>query len=207
MYLPEHFRADDPTELARFIQDHAFATLVSQHQGAPYASHLPVLFEPQAGAHGRLLGHMARANPQWQTLADNPEVLVIFQGPHAYVSPTLYSTPGVPTWNYATVHVYGTPRLMDDPATLGEWVDRLTAQYEAGSPAPWRHTDTERRPRLLGMIVGFEIAVTRVEGKFKLSQNRPLADQQRIARHLQDAADTAAVAVGQLMAERLARKA
>lgn len=148
-------------------------------------SHLPLLLERHSGTHGKLIGHMARANPQWHDLAQGQKVLAVFQGPHAYVSPSWYATPGVPTWNYAVAHLYGIPRLIEDKALLESIVEKLTAVHEAKYPEPWQaNFSGEKRIRLLGMIVGFEIEVTEIQGKFKLSQNRSGEDQQRVIEQL-----------------------
>ena len=115
MYIPPAFRIEDASKLAAFIQQYSFATLVTHDGAAPFASHLPMLFHPQAGGHGTLLSHMARANPQWRHFASGAEVLAIFHGPHNYISPSWYQTgPAVPTWNYATVHAYGVPAVINE---------------------------------------------------------------------------------------------
>lgn len=175
MFIPPHFRIDDRDTLLNFIEQYGFATLVTTGtDGVPFATHLPLLLDRAAGV---LLGHLSRSNPHWQMFADR-ESLAVFHGPHAYVSPTWYSThPAVPTWNYAVVHVYGTPRLLT-PEQTGEVVDRLTSKYEGGRATPWPGELPERyREGMLAGIVGFELPLTRVEGKFKLGQNRSAADR------------------------------
>src|SRR5580658_2787659 len=115
MYVPASFQVDDPVRLADFIQRYGFATFVTFEGGSPFASHLPMLFRPEAGPHGTLVSHMARANPQWQHFAEGREALAIFHGPHSYISPAWYkTTPAVPTWNYAVVHAYGLPAIIED---------------------------------------------------------------------------------------------
>src|SRR4051812_47202497 len=112
MYIPNAFRIEDPSKLTAFIQRYSFATFITHDGAGPCASHLPMLFWPGAGDHGTLVSHMARANPQWQHFSSGSEVLVIFHGPHSYISPSWYQTePAVPTWNYATVHAYGVPTI------------------------------------------------------------------------------------------------
>jgi transcriptional regulator len=140
-----------------------------------HVSHIPFL--PERGADGaiRLLGHVARGNEQWKALEGAEHLVAIFQGPHAYVSPTWYAShPSVPTWNYSVVHAHGSARLMDE-AGLHDLLMRLSAIYEAGNPKPWRMSELPAAyvDSMLKMIVGFEIEVERLEGKFKLSQNRP----------------------------------
>ncbi|GAC1622984.1 MAG: FMN-binding negative transcriptional regulator [Candidatus Elarobacter sp.] len=185
MYVPPHFRIDDPAEIAAFMRSNAFATLVSVHEGAPFATHLPLLVDGE-GASLTLAGHVARANPQWRSLADQ-ESLALFTGPHAYVSPSWYgNAKSVPTWNYAAVHVYGRARLVADPAQVYDTLRRLTEREEGRSAKPWR---IESLPddyvgTMMEGIVAFTIVPSRVEGKYKLSQNRDRADRETVAREL-----------------------
>lgn len=176
MYVPSGFAVQDPECLARFIAQNSFATLISQDEsGLPFASHVPLLFEPQPGP-GFLLGHLARANAQWGHFEGQRPVLAIFHGPHAYISPRWYATgPAVPTWNYAAVHAYGTPKLIAEDSRLEALVRRLIRFYEPQEPPP-ADLPTDFLARQLKGIVGFEIRLTRLEGKFKLGQNRPAAD-------------------------------
>jgi transcriptional regulator len=190
MYIPSHFRESDERVLCDFIDAYAFGTLVTIDRGVPSASHLPFLHDRE----GRTLhAHVARGNPQWQQIEANPDVLVMFQGPHGYVSPTWYAEPGVPTWNYTAVHVYGRARVLDDAVATARHVEQLAARFERGSAAPWVPDYDPRR--LLG-IVGIEIAIGEIQGKFKLSQNRSKEDRARVAARLQASrtADTAALA-------------
>ena len=171
MYIPKHFLESDADALAAFIHEHAFGTLVTVSAGRPFATHVPFLFEPREQL---LHAHVARANPAWTHVAAAPEVLVTFTGPHGYISPTWYAVPAVPTWNYTAVHVYGTARLVDDLDAKERHVKRLAAHYERDNPKPWvPHFD----PKMLQGIVGLEIRVGEIEGKFKLSQNRSAADR------------------------------
>lgn len=174
MYTPAHFQVNDRDTLHAFMRRHSFATLVSQEGGVPQATHLPFLLNPIQGNHGILLSHMARANPQWRHFS-NTEVLVIFTGPHAYISPAWYATqPAVPTWNYTAVHAYGIPRIVTDHDRFVQMLHDLVEFYETGRPNRWHGTlPAEFRDGLMKGIVGLEIEITRIEGKFKLSQNRP----------------------------------
>ncbi|MEK9969177.1 MAG: FMN-binding negative transcriptional regulator [Ferrovibrio sp.] len=185
MYIPAHFAQADRDTLFDLIESHAFGLLVSGSgtagAGGLIASHVPFLLDrPQPGGttgeHGTLVCHLAAANDQVAAL-DGQEVLCIFQGPHGYVSPNWYTKkPAVPTWNYMVVHAYGRVRLTRDPAELRSIVDRLSLIYEG--PDGWKLAD-EPEGYFAGMargIVGIEIPVTKLEGKFKLSQNRPLGD-------------------------------
>lgn len=204
MYLPAQFQERDTRRLEAFLETHGFATLVSSVQGAPFASHLPLLFERGANTSGKLLGHMARANPQWQEFEQAQTVLAVFHGPHAYVSPSWYRATGVPTWNYAVVHVYGRARLIEDQATLRSVIERLTAYYEAHNPDPWRIDLPDDRYRdLLDKIVGFEIDILRMEAKFKLSQNRSDADREGVIAGLRATGNPSDAALAGLMASGL----
>lgn len=172
MYLPDAFNVRDLSALDRLAAYNAFGTLVSQIGGAPFASHLPVLYR-RAGDQVTLTGHWARANPQWREI-EGQRALFIFQGPHAYISPRWYVEPqkNVPTWNYAVAHVYGSVRLINEGEALERIVSALAAQYEAGAETPWRFEDTGEAGRgRLKAIVGFELASDRVEVKLKLGQN------------------------------------
>ncbi|MCA9095382.1 MAG: FMN-binding negative transcriptional regulator, partial [Planctomycetaceae bacterium] len=179
MYLPETFVERDAAVLARVIREESFATLISQHAGAPFASHVPLLLEEgtrsaEGELRGRLIGHVARANPQWKS-ADGETVLAIFHGPHAYVSPTCYGQgDAVPTWNYIAVHVSGKLTIIEDRERLREIVARTVEYFEATREPRWslEQASEEFIEKLLGGIVGFEIEIERVEGKFKLSQNQ-----------------------------------
>jgi transcriptional regulator len=194
MYIPSHFRESDERVLAEFIDAHAFGALVTIATGAPFASHLPFLYDRD----GRTLhAHVARGNPQWQHVAASPDVLVLFQGPHGYVSPTWYAEPGVPTWNYTAVHVYGRARVLDDAAATGPHVERLAARFERGSAAPWVPDYDARR---LAGIVGIEIAIDEIQGKFKLSQNRSAEDRARVAARLEASGTDNDTALARLVA-------
>ena len=186
LYVPQHFRVEDRAELVAFMREHAFATLVSSGAAGLHVSHVPLLVDAE-GERVLLRGHVARANAQWEALERAKQVVAIFQGPHAYVSPTWYVThPSVPTWNYAVVHAHGSARLLEE-AELHEVVHELSAKYEAGNSPPWKMSELPPAyvSSMLGMIVGFEIEVARLDGKFKLSQNRPV-EIARVAERLED---------------------
>jgi transcriptional regulator len=186
MYIPKHFQTDDIARMHDLMRRYSFAILVTQHDGAPFASHLPLLVDERRGRYGALLAHLSRANPQWRDLAGRQEALVIFQGPHAYISPSWYgAVPSVPTWNYAAVHAYGPARIIDDPAELRGMLGALVDRHESGFAQPWRmELPDEYVERMLGGIVGFEIEIARLEGKLKLSQNRDADDRRRVAEAL-----------------------
>jgi len=201
MYLPKSFQVEDLAELQGFLQAHNFAILVTQHQGAPFATHLPFLLDAQRGPHGTLLAHLARANPQWRDFENGAEALVIFQGPHAYISPSWYAThPSVPTWNYAVVHAYGVPRIIENHAALRPMLEALVDTHEAAFSQPWRmDLPHDYLDKMMRAIVGFEIEITRLEGKLKLSQNRSEHDQQRVAETLGQSDNPLARGVAELM--------
>ncbi len=186
MYLPNSFQVTDSEQLTDVIRRFSFATLITTLDGVPFATHLPVLHRVQPGTAGVLVGHVARANPQWQHFANSTESLAIFSGPHAYVSPSWYETElAVPTWNYIAVHAYGVPRVIDDEAWLVALLDEMVERYESSRPQPWPNQLPEDfRRNLLKSIVGFEMPIARIEGKFKLSQNRPAQDQANVLREL-----------------------
>jgi transcriptional regulator len=187
MYVPEIFALTDPAEVRRIMREHSFALLVTAADGAPLATHLPFLHDPEPGPHGTLLCHMARANPQWKDFAkleaEGREALVIFQGPHGYISPNWYEPgPAVPTWNYLVVHAYGTPRIIDDATSTKARQERLVETHEAGFAAPWSMAGQDEKyiRRMLRGIVAFEMPITRLEAKAKLSQNKTDADRQGV---------------------------
>ena len=181
MYIPTAFRVVDRETLYDFIEQHGFATLVTASQGGPVASHVPLWLDRERQV---VAGHLARANPQCDLLT-GLESLAIFQGPHAYISPTWYAaTPAVPTWNYTAVHVTGIATRLSDERTA-EVVDRLVSKYESGRANPWPNDlPPEFRQRMLAGIVGFELPLDRIEGKFKLGQNRSAADQKGVVQGL-----------------------
>ncbi len=205
MYTPKAFQVSDSRVLAEFIANNSFATLISSVQGSLFATHLPLILDQSRSSQGALLGHVARANRHWQAFDGQQEALAIFHGPHAYISPSWYtsSSPAVPTWNYAVVHVYGVPRVVDDEQWLSDFVDRLVTIYEADKPQPWPGIlPADLRASLLKAIVGFTMDITRVEGKFKLGQNRSLDDQRAMVGHLETQADPVAHVLGKFTKQR-----
>jgi len=180
MYVPKAFEVTDRDTLHDFIEANSFATLVTTLDSAPFATRLPLILDRDSGANGTLIGHVARANPHWRCFGGNCQALVMFDGPHAYISPNWYATaPAVPTWNYATVHAYGVPRVIEDPHKVEAIVDRLVAMHEADLAQPWSPSvlPLEFKRNLLKAIVGFEMVIDRIEGKFKFGQNRPIEDR------------------------------
>lgn len=183
LYVPDSFAENDLATLHAFIAAHAFATLISPDAHDPPITHLPLLLDARRGEHGTLLGHVARANPHWRHLESGSTALALFHGPHAYVSPGWYvNHPSVPTWNYAVVHVHGRPRVTHEATELEGLVARLVEAFEHSREPPWRmQLPDDYQAQMLGAIVGFEIEITRITAKFKLSQNRPADDRARVA--------------------------
>lgn len=207
MYIPEHFRETDLARLDWLAAHDAFGTLISSVDGAAFATHLPVLYA-RDGESVTLTGHWARPNPQWQGI-EAQRVLFIFHGPHAYVSPRWYADPArnVPTWNYATAHVYGRPRLIEDPARLERIVDALAGKYESGASAPWRLAESNPgNVRSLRGVVGFELPADEVQIKYKLNQNHPAANVEGAVRGLVEQGGADALLTADLMREALGRR-
>jgi transcriptional regulator len=198
MYQTAPFREDRLEIQHALIEHHPLGLLVSCGADGLLANALPFLLQPTAGPHGTLQAHLARANPQWQGLDGQP-VLVVFQGPQAYISPSFYATKRetgkvVPTWNYAMVQARGVARLREDPAWIEAQITALTARHEAPRAAPWAVSDAPRDyiDGLMRAIVGIEIRIDAIEGKWKVSQNRPQADRRGVAEGLaQDAPEMA----------------
>lgn len=201
MYIPEFNRLKDSATALAFMQANPFAIVVSAGEGSQFATHLPVLAAEAAGEI-HLRGHVARNNPHWKLLKQEHETLVIFHGPHAYISPSLYgSRESVPTWNYAAVHAYGRARIFEEPQLLTEVLVETIAFFDQAYLDQWRGLNENYRAKMLSNIVGFEIAVERLEAKFKLSQNRPKADQARVIQSLESSSDSAISGVAKLMKE------
>lgn len=184
MYLPSAFRQDDLAELHAQLQANPFALLTSAGAAGVQASHLPLLLEPDEGEFGTLYGHFARANPHWRDLQGGAEALAVFSGPDAYISPGWYPAKAehgkvVPTWNYIAVHARGPVELIEKPERLLQIVSRLSDQHESGRERPWAVSDAPREyiDSMLRAIVGFALPIRRLEGKWKLGQNRSAADQ------------------------------
>ncbi len=205
MYVPAPFAEHDPTTLFDLIERHSFGLLVSQRNGEPVASHLPFLVDRRRGPSGALLGHMARANPQWEH-ADGQTVLAVFSGPHAYVSPTWYESDRVvPTWNYAAVHVYGSFRAVHDERDTIAMLADMVRMYEASMPAPWAFdAESDFSRNMAHGVVAFRIEIQRLEGQFKLSQNQSSGRRENVIAALKATNDANATAVAAIMNNNLA---
>jgi len=180
MYNPDCFQETSKASLIHLIKENGFASLISYHNNAPVVSHIPLLYQSNEHDQDYLLGHMAKENSHWQSFTADQPVLAIFQGPHHYVSPSWAGT-GVPTWNYAVVHVQGVASLVETDELM-DIISRLTSKYESAFDNPWQaNISSEQKNRISKKLVGFKIPVENIQGKFKLSQNRSLEDQQVIA--------------------------
>jgi transcriptional regulator len=205
MYRPTTFQEDDVDKLIAFMRTNSFATLVSVLDSIPFASHIPLVPTIQEGV-VKLTGHLAKQNPHWQGFGTS-ESLAIFTGAHAYISPALYEKhENVPTWNYIAVHAYGIPQtitLKESRESMDRMINDMIDAYEADYQSHWHSLSNQYREGMMNGIVGFEILVTRLEGKYKLSQNRSQADQQSVSKALLQSADPDAYAVGYEMAQNL----
>jgi transcriptional regulator len=211
MYQPAHFREDRLDVQHRFIENNPLGHLVSSGASGLIANPLPFFVVAAASPLGTLRGHLARANPQWQELDSRQEALVIFQGINCYITPSWYETKQetgkvVPTWNYAAVHVYGKPRVIEDSGWIAAQVTELTRRQEAARTEPWAVSDA---PKLfidaqIKAIVGIEIPIDRIEGKWKVSQNRPERDQKRVIEELRSAGSDTSRQMAELVTNRCA---
>ena len=206
MYVPPAFAVPELPRLHEFMERYSFAMLVTQTEQGPFATHLPCLLDRNAGEFGTLVGHVARANPHAELFSSaaqstdevsTADSLVLFAGPHAYVSPSWYEeSPAVPPWNYQAVHAYGRPVRITEEVELLSILERSVDQYERHRPQPWRmDVDSTFIQRLLPQIVGFRMELTRLEGKFKVSQNQSVARRERVVQQLERIGSDDALAI------------
>ena len=213
MYTPSHFAVDDIATLHALINAQPLATLVTHSAAGLNANHIPLHLDTSAGEYGVLRGHIARANRLWQEPVQDLQALAIFQGENTYISPAWYPSKqatgkGVPTWNYVSVHAAGPLRFIDDSAWLRTHLDIMTNRHEASMPAPWRMADApdDYIDKLLGVIVGLEMPVQRLEGKWKLSQNRPAEDQLGVVTALRTQGQAMSLQMADLMENTVTKK-
>ena len=206
MYLPPDFKEERVPVLHEAIRQAALGTLVTLGEAGLEASHVPMLIDPEPAPYGTLTGHVSRANPQWRRSAADVQALAIFLGPDAYISPAWYATKRqtgkvVPTWNYVAIHAYGALRFFEDAERLLRLVTRLTETHEAGRPEPWAVSDApaEFVRGMLKGIVGFELPIVRLEGKWKMSQNRPPEDRSGVIDGLQREGGAREAGVAEIM--------
>ncbi len=200
MYIPKSNLETDVAVLYDFMQANNFAALITQNEGKIVATHIPFMVDSERGV---LRAHLARANDQWKSLGEG-EALVIFQGAHAYISPSWYEThPSVPTWNYTAVHVYGVPKIVDDEGEMRGMLRELVENHERGRSPEWQmNLPEDYLKTMMQAIVGFELKIERIEGKFKLSQNRSEADQASVIAHLRESEYPLEVQTAEIAASR-----
>lgn len=177
MYIPAQFEISDKEEIFSFIEKNSFGQLISQVDGRLFSTHMPFLL---TNDRSKIVGHLAKKNPQHLDI-EKQEILISLEGPHDYISPSWFSTPGVPTWNYQAVHIYGTCRLLREETALREIVNSLTEKYESSSAFPWQ---PEYSDALLGAIIGIEVTIKDIQCKYKLSQNRSPEDRSQTVERL-----------------------
>jgi len=205
MYRPKAFQEENTSKLVSFMQANSFATLVSVLDGVPFASHIPLVVVVKDDVI-KLIGHLAKQNPQWQAFA-SAESLAIFTGAHAYISPSSYENhENVPTWNYIAVHAYGFPKTItfhEAPESMDQMINEMVDTYEAEYKSHWQSLSQGYREGMMQGIVGFEMIVDRLEGKYKLSQNRSEVDQQNVSNKLLQSSDPVIHGIGAEMQQNL----
>ncbi len=216
MYIPAHNKETDLAVIHGLIRERPFAAWITQGADGLVANHIPFLIDPARGPYGTLIGHVARANPIWRTFSTTTPSLVIFQGTQGYITPAWYpskltDTKTVPTWNYTVVHAHGIPRAIEDTGWLLNHVTQLSDTHEAAQAHPWKVTDAPREyiDAMLRGIVGIEIPIDRIEGKWKVSQNRTAEDKQGVIAGLAALGDDESTAMSALVrryAEKSERK-
>jgi len=179
MYIPKHFEVTDDDEIFAFIEANGFGQIISSLQGKLFSTHIPFLLSSNKK---QLLGHLAKSNPHHSAM-HKQQVLVTLQGPHSYISPSWYRSPGVPTWNYQAVHIYGVCKVFDDHEKIKIIVDSLTEKYESSFQVPWL---PDYKTSMLGAIVGIEVTIGEIQCKYKLSQNRPDEDREQVIEQLEN---------------------
>ena len=200
MYIPKFFKVDDIEKVKDFIQKNSFGILINQVDGKPWATHIPLVLETKNSNESILFGHIAKANKQWQAFQEDQEVLVIFQGPHAYISSSWYDHENVPTWNYTAVHVYGKIRIVDNN-TLYEHLSKLVDKYETGNKSPVQVSTMSANmlEKQMHAIVGFEIHITGIQAAEKLSQNRDEKNYSNIISELEKKGDRDSLEIAEAM--------
>lgn len=200
IYSPQQFTISDRDLLFRVMRENSFATLIAASGEDPWVAHVPVIADPE---NNLLHAHVARANPIWHQFAKPRKALFIFHGPHHYISPSWYTVhPSVPTWNYVVVHVSGVPMIVEDRAIIETMLGRLVEQHEAVSEAPWSmDLPADYLQKMIDGIVAFQVPIDRIEGKFKLSQNRPRVDQSNVIAALEKTGSETAARVAALMGQ------
>ncbi len=198
MFIPKHYKNENLAEVKDFLTQNSFGILVSQVDGRPWATHIPLELEVDDKGNDILAGHIAKANPQWMNFKDQKEILCIFNGPHSYVSSSWYKEEEVPTWNYIAVHIYGTLKIVDEEATLAS-LHKLVDKYEKGSKNPISINDLSKKTmRQIKGVVGFHISIDEIHAAYKLSQGRE-HDHSKIIQELEERDDTGSKRIAKLM--------
>lgn len=210
MYLQKHFEESDVATMHALIRAQPLATWVTQADGELLVNHVPLLLQAGEGPNGTLCGHLPRANPAASAFSKTADSVFVFHGPQAYITPGWYASKRehgkvVPTWNYAVVHAHGMPRIVDDAAWLREHLEALTRENESGEATPWQVSDApdDYIAQLMKTLVGIEIPIRKLVGKWKVSQNRPAADRQGVVAGLMARGDDASAEMAALVRERL----
>ncbi|MDQ0429622.1 transcriptional regulator [Planomicrobium stackebrandtii] len=203
MYIPKYYKVNDVEEIREFVQLNSFGTLVTNRKGRPIATHLPLQLIKEDEEY-YITGHMAYGNPQWRTFDTSEEVLVMFQGPHAYISSSWYEQENVPTWNYQAVHVYGPATILDEEA-LKQDLTKLLEKYEKHreNPVLWDKLSTSLLEKEIKGIVGFKIKIGEIQAAYKMSQNRNESDYRNIVEQLQHEKNPDSSQMAELMKKRL----
>lgn len=203
MHIPQHYKNENTEAVRAFIHDNGFAILISQVDGKPWATHIPLFLDKNSDGKDILIGHISRSNKQWKDFETNEEVLAIFSGPHAYVSSSWYDHENVPTWNYVAVHVYGNLRIVEGEQ-LKNQLAKLVDKYEAGmqNPVSVAGMSKEFVNREMRGIVGFEIEITGIQAAMKLSQNRDEKNYDRVVKALEARGDVNSSEIAKLMKHR-----
>ena len=207
MYIPKAFEEKDKSTLFEVMNDYNFATLITWPDNLPIVSHLPFLIETNKGKNGTLIAHLAKTNPHAKLL-EQQQSLIIFQGPHSYISPNWYKNKNaVPTWNYAAIHCYGVAHMINNKKHLLSIVEKLANKHEKNIENPWSaKLNPEKNEKLLKAIVGIEIPIDHIEGKFKFNQNMPSEDQEHVISTLSKLPSNHAQNVAKIMKKNLQRK-
>lgn len=205
MYTPDSFKVEELARLHQMIRRYPFALLLTTNAESIQATHLPFMIDAERGPQGTLLVHMARANPHWRLFDGRREALVVFTGPHAYISPSWYADQvTVPTWNYVTIHAHGRPMIVADKVRVRTMLERLVSEHEAYVNPPWSTAQAgDYVQQQLDYIVAFEIEITQLEGKFKLNQNRSRVDQEGVVQALSGSDDPLKRELAELMRKQL----
>lgn len=199
MYTPRAFSETTLSRLHDLMEQESFALIISTSDGLPEASHLPLLLDREQGPYGTIRGHLARSNSQWKTLVDQ-RALVVYSGPHCYISPTWYEDDNVvPTWNYVAVHAVGRFRLIEEQDSLKQLIRQMTDHYESILPTPWAIPSGEFYDQLFSQVVGFQIEIESLTGKWKLSQNHSPKRQRALVRRLREHGGHQETAIAELM--------